>query len=237
MLYMKLEEMYFTDWYHQFITIEADDLTEQLKDEIKVNEDDCYALCCSYCNQDGLVCFNVLAIGNTWETCTRGLRYKRMLGTFTIDQVADKEARVCEPDYQMAKKNAEFILMMDEDVDEDILETRKDPRLDEVRDIYYPDLVMTGLIQDASITDYLMRITGVDGPFLKGVLVQEPEKEIGVHEGDPVYALLYEANGMTRLFGIFAGSNLDEDAIEAKDKIIQETSKLGLDYYGFSMKS
>ena len=51
---MLVEELKFTEYYHQFITIEVDELTELLKDNIKVEEEDCYALCSSYCNKDGL---------------------------------------------------------------------------------------------------------------------------------------------------------------------------------------
>ena len=69
---MLLREYKFTDYYHQFVTIEVDELTDSLKDNIKVTNEDCYALCSSYCGRDGLLEFNVLAIGPSWEKCTKG---------------------------------------------------------------------------------------------------------------------------------------------------------------------
>lgn len=37
---MKVGEYRFTDYYHQFMTIEADDLTEELKDQIEIHDDE-----------------------------------------------------------------------------------------------------------------------------------------------------------------------------------------------------
>ena len=41
---MKVAELNFTVMYQKYITIEADDLTELLKDKIEVHQDDCYAV-------------------------------------------------------------------------------------------------------------------------------------------------------------------------------------------------
>ena len=84
---MKVSDYFFTDYYHKYITIEADFLTEKLKKEIKVHEDDCYALCSSYLDEEGYLNFNVLSIGPSWAECTRGLKKKSMLGSFGIDEV------------------------------------------------------------------------------------------------------------------------------------------------------
>lgn len=234
---MRLLEMSFTDWYHKYVTIEVDDLTEQLKNRITVHEDDCFALCSSYCNKDGLVLFNVLAIGNSWEKCTRGLRSKKMLGTYSIDMMLGCEAQLVEPSQNMMYKNEDFLKMMDEDLDEDLLRSRLDPRLDLLRDPFYPDIVMTGLLQNEGIVEYCMRIVGFKGLFLKGVLVDTPPKETGVKMNDDVYALLYLNENEYNLFGLFAGKQLDENEQQIMKRILKETSKLGLDFCGISMKS
>ncbi len=116
---MRLAEMFFTDWYHKYVTIEVDDLTELLKDSIKIHDDDCYALCSSYCNAEGFVLLNVLAVGSSWEKCNRGLKSKKMLGTFSIDMVLNSETRLVEPDQDMMYKNEDFLKRMDEDTDEE----------------------------------------------------------------------------------------------------------------------
>lgn len=234
---MRLAEMYFTDWYHKYVTIEVDDLTEQLKNSIAIHDDDCYALCSSYCNSEGLILFNVLAVGNAWNHCTRGLKSKKMLGTFSIDMVLQSEAKLADANQDMLYKNEDFLKMMDEDVDEDVLKSRLDPRLDLLRDPFYPDVVMTGLVQDTGLAEYAMRITGVKGIFLTGKMAEETPEDTGVHMDDNVYALLYLNGNEYRLFALFAGNHLDENEQEVMNRIMQETDKLGLDFNGISMKS
>ena len=130
---MKVGEYRFTDYYHQFMTIEADDLTEELKDQIEIHDDDCFALCSSYCARDGLLEFNVLSVGSSWENCTNGLEKPEMLGVFSIDQVFDKTARIAEPTYEMIQKNTPWMERRDAGTDDDLLMTRRDPRLDGLR--------------------------------------------------------------------------------------------------------
>lgn len=91
---MKVAELNFTVMYQKYITIEADDLTELLKDKIEVHQDDCYAVCSAYCTEDGMLMFNVLSIGNSWETCLRGMDDPEMLGFYTMEQVCNREVRV-----------------------------------------------------------------------------------------------------------------------------------------------
>ena len=40
---MKIRDYLFHAYYHQFLTIEADELTDKLKNRIAIHEDDCYA--------------------------------------------------------------------------------------------------------------------------------------------------------------------------------------------------
>ncbi len=234
---MKVEEYRFTDYYHQYMTIEADDLTDLLKDQIEIHDDDCFALCSSYCARDGLLEFNVLSVGSSWENCTRGLDDEKMLGIFSIDQVIGREARIAESSLEMRQKNEPWLERRDYGIDEDLLKTRLDPRLDGLRDVYYPDIVLTGIVADHVVHEYDMRITGVKGPFLTGTIEEEPEEDIGIHFDDPVWALPYLNNGECRLFALFAGENLSEDQKAARDRIIHEMGKAGISFSGFSIRS
>ena len=234
---MKVAETLLNDYYHKFITIEADDLTDLLKDEIEVEEDDCFALCSAYCGRDGLLEFNVLSIGPSWERCTKGLDNNKMLGIFTIDQVFDCECRIPNSDARMIEKNTPYIEEMDEGWDEDLLSTRLDARLDDLRDLFYPDVVLTGIILENHLTEYMMRITGVKGPFLVGKLYEEPNEDIGLHYDDTIFSLAYSMNNECHLFALFAGENLSEDEIEVRDRIIQEMDKAGIRFNGISFKN
>ena len=233
---MIVAEYNFTDYYHKYVTIEADELTANLTGHIKVNEKDCYALCSSYVDEEGLVRFNVLSIGESWEHCTRGLKSKKMLGEFGIDEVYYKEMRVAETDFEMVEKNQAFMEEKDKTIDEDIQRTREDSRLDPLRDAYYPDVVYAGMIYDLTISEYAMRITGINGPFLVGELLEEPQDEMGVHEGEKVYALPYFNEGL-RLFVLFGGDHLDKEQTLAMNQLIKETNEIGIDFNGISLKN
>lgn len=234
---MKVGEYSLTEYYHQFITIEADDLTEELKDHIEIHDDDCFALCSSYCARDGFLEFNVLSVGPSWEDCTRGLDDPHMLGVFSMDQVMDREARIAETSFEMRKKNDPWLEKRDAGTDEDLLVTRLDPRLDGLRDPFYPDIVLTGIVADHMISEYDMRITGIRGPFLTGTLEEEPEDSIGIHLDDPIWALPYLNGSECRLFALFAGTDLSEDQIAARERIIREMDRVGISFSGISIRS
>ena len=234
---MILAEILFTEYYHKYVTLEVDNLTDLLKENINVTERDCYALCVPYCGRDGLLEFAVLSIGPSWERCTKGLKKKKMLGIYTMDQVANCEARIADPSYAMLDKSLAFLDEMEDGWSEDILETRKDARLDEIRDVFYPDVVYTGVIMKNYIVEYRMRITAIKGPFLYGALDEEPENDIGIHFGDPMWALPYVAHDGMHLFALFAGDELSEDQKAVREKIIQEMNRFGIGFSGFSLRS
>lgn len=234
---MLVEEYTLSEYYHKYVTIEADELTAGLNDVIKIKEDDCYALCSSYCDEDGLLCFNVLSVGKDWEHCTRGLKNKKMLGHFTIEQVYDKEMRIAEADYAMVRKNQPFLDEKDAGLDEDFLQTRMDPRLDYIRDLYYPDIILVGVIRDTYLNEYTARITGIEGPFLTGQLMEEPRQDVNMHEGEKIYALPYLTKEGLRMFALFGQDHMDKESKKAMRKILKETSDSGIDFNGISWKS
>lgn len=234
---MRLEEYRLTEYYHQYITIEADVLTDLLADQYDVHEEDCFALCSSYCASDGLLEFNVLSIGPDWETCTRGLETEDMLGYFTIDEVYDKEARIVEPDFAMIAKNVPFLEKMDQGHDEDFLKTRLDPRLDDLRDTAYPDIILCGMLVNQIIQEFEARIIGVNGPFLVVSLEEEPQVDVGIHVDEPLWALPYVYEGSVHLYAMYAGENLSKEEIRERDRLIQETGRYGFTFNGIKLRS
>ncbi len=233
---MLVKEYTLNDYYHQFLTIEVDELTESLNDVIKIRETDCYVLCSAYCDTDGYLMFNVLAVGSSWENCTRGLKRKQMLGVFEMDQVCDCVARLVDPDYDMLKKNQSFIEMSDFSVDEEIIRMRQDERLDDLRHLCYPDVVVCGFFADQSILEGWMRITGEKGPFLVGMVLEDLE-ESDVNEGDVVYALPYVEDDEIHLLSLFSGEELNEEQKGELDRIIKELTQAGFSFSGFSVRS
>ena len=110
---MKIREYLFHAYYHQFLTIEADELTDKLKNRIAIHEDDCYAICTAYCAEDGAVHFAVLSVGPSWDYCTRGLEKDEIYGIFTMEEVAECEARLLDYELESFLKYASIFQLHD----------------------------------------------------------------------------------------------------------------------------
>ncbi len=234
---MKLSEYCFSEYYHQYLTIEADALTDICKDAIEVSEDDCYALCSAFVGYDGMTMFRILSIGPTWDECTKGIEDPAMLGVFAMDEVEECEARMVEPDYEMIEKNRPYLEIDEDTTTVDQEEIRTDHRLDDIRDPWYPDRIVCGIIAENALREYAMLAEKIKGPFLIGTLDEEPEIEIGVHMDDQIYALPYVLNGDFRVFALFAGREMNEMQKTAIDHILSETEKFGINFSGISMKN
>ncbi len=227
---MKLAEYGFTNYYHKYIIFEADDLTEYVKDKIRVTEKDCYMLCSSFIDETGLLSFNVLSIGSSYEKCTKGLKKEQMLAIFGPDYVMELECKIIEPTLEMMQKNNFFIELMEENEDEDLMETRFDERLNEVRDLYYPDIVSVDIIAGHSLVGLDMKIKRIKGPFLEGNLMDVPEQVKNVHTDDLVRALPYYIDS-PRLIGAFVGEKLSKRD-QKEYKKLMKLSKQAI--FGFS---
>jgi hypothetical protein len=227
---MILAEYGFTNYYHKYIIFEADDLTELLKDKIKVSDKDCYMLCSCYIDQKGLLSFNVLSIGSSYEKCTKGLKKTEMLAIFGADYVMELECKIINPTYEMIQKNKYFIELMEQNEDEDLMLTRFDDRLNDVRDLYFPDVVTVGFIEMPSIVELEVKITRFNGPFLEGKVIGVPDDIKDIHEDDLVRALPYYFE-YSRLISVFTGNKLSKEAQKQYKKMM----KLGKEaIFGFS---
>ena len=65
----------------------------------------------------------------------------------------------------------------------------------------------------------------------------EPDEDLGIHLDDPIWALPYLIGNECRLFALFAGSNLSEDQVRARDRIIHEMDKAGISFNGFTIRN
>ena len=159
-----------------------------------------------------------------------------MLGFYTMEQVCNREVRVVNETVQMVKKNASWIEKT-ETKDEDLRRLRKDERLDALRDPFYPDTVLAGVMHGSIIHEITVRLTGIHGPFVVGEVDEEPSQEIGLHFTDKVWAIPYYTDDEAHLIILFGGETLSEEESEVLEKIVNETGKLGIDFSGISMKS
>lgn len=220
---MKVEEYYFNEIYRKFVTIEADDLTEQLKDSIKVTDSDCYALCTPFVQNDGLLAFAVLSIGRSWEHCRKGIRQKAMLGFFTIDDVTGMECRVAVPDVEMVNKLLYFEAGRADN--DEMEELRRNESLDSLRDFCYPDVVRINVRKDNE-TDRVayMEYTGTNDPFILGKLLDDEDENL-------VWTLPYvNEQGEFSLIGVFSAKNLNAEQRSLVHSVIEKSASLSAEY-------
>ena len=231
---MKVREYLFHAYYHQFVTIEADELTDKLKNRIEIHDDDCYAICTAYCAEDGAVCFAVLSVGPSWDYCTKGLEKEDIYSVFTMEEVAECEMRILDYDETIARKGNAFLEKQEGDVEEDVLFLRTDERLDNLRDLVYPDIVYVGVIEGTEIVEYDMILTAIDGPFVKGHLIDKTSQH---EEYETVMALPYEYAGGIRLLALFVGDTLSHQEETVLEKIREISSRYGITFSGVSIRS
>ena len=187
---MRLSELGFQDLYHQYFIVEGDDLTERFSGQVRIREEDCFLLCSCYIEKSsGILMFNAMAVGSSWNRCRKGFSRSGMLGVFLPDEIMDCEARRIEPDFDMVAKNRSWQEAAEMGTDEDVMITRREPRLDPMRDISYPDVLTTGVLHTNGIYEVQMRASRFNGPFLEGRLWQEPVQRIGIHKDDLLRAL------------------------------------------------
>ena len=232
---MDIGNLRFNEYYHQFMTFEADALTEKCADRLSVSTDDCYALCSSWINDEGEIMFNVLSIGPTWETCTKGLDLPEMLASFTMEEVMDCQVRIVIPDFEMMQKNASFLEHVEHETDEELIELRQDDRLDDLRDRIYPDLVELTYFNHGQIQLCLMKLRDVQGPFICGEIVEPEETDLPI--GEKTYALPYIGPDGIGLLRVYGDDTMDEDEHEMLHEIIHTAEEYGFGFDGYRLKN
>ena len=162
---------------------------------------------------------------------------KRRIINLSVDEIRkylpDMEW-VVDYDEAIARKGNAFLEKQENDVEEDVLFLRTDERLDNLRDIVYPDIVYVGVIEGTEIVEYDMILSAIDGPFVKGHLI---DKTASHQEYDTVMALPYEYDGGIRLFALFVGDALSHQEETVLEKIREISSRYGITFSGVSIRS
>ena len=234
---MKVAELQFREYYHRYLVLEADVLTDKLKDTITVKEEDCYVLVTACAKPAEKITFPVLSLGSSFEHCRKGLRRNAMLGEYAIDEVLNLECRLIEPDLRMREKAEKWLEAQESEIEEDILTARLDRRLDDVRDPYYPDIVRVGILTTGGMHVYRMEIQSFDGPFVLGKMVDKPHPNLGIHYGDSLRALPYYMNGQNRLLMLFYGDHLSDEQQKVLDEIREKGNDVGLGFSSLTIKN
>lgn len=228
---MLLKQLLFHEYYQKYLIIEADFLTEKLGRLIRVEEDDCFVLCSSCINNNGVLLFLALAIGNSYETCTKGLDEPYMFGYYFYEEVENLECRVITPTLKMLKKASPLLAYYDGFADGELKLTRKHKVLDPIRSCNFPDIVKASVLTSKGIVECNMLLKMFNGPFIEGKYIKDPRIEIeGLKPNETLRALPYKMNGYSKLIVILAGDDLSSEEMENYIDMIQQGSKIGLGF-------
>lgn len=232
---MVVGEYTLNSYYHNLIVIEADDLTDTLKESIAVKQNDCFALCTSFFASDGELMFAVLSIGKDWDDCLRGIGRREELGIWSIYDVCEKEAQLYEGDEKAEKKCRYLMNKFCPDMDSDLEDLRCDARLDDLRDVYYPDNVLVGVIvNNNQIEEYEMLLKGVEGPFVVGTL---NDAAMNHQAYEKVLAMPYFYEDELRLLALFVGDQLTPSEKEMVKALKDLSESFGVSFTGMTLRN
>lgn len=223
---MRLNERYFNEYYERYIVLELDDLTEMCKAYVDVTQDDCYGLCAPKIHDDGIMYFEILAIGSTFDTCTKGLELDEILGEVQYEDVMECESWVVPTQQRYLEKLDVTLLTTTEDQQE----LRLDARLDHLRDLQYPDTVYVHTLH-AHDERIPMELKRVHGPFLI-VAMPYQDETLGIDQGEELYVLPFDLDGEMELMALFAKKQLTKESQEVIESLVLETDKIGFDFFG-----
>lgn len=218
---MILEESRFTELYHKYQIFEVDDLTEECKDMIDVNVDDCFMLTTCMIDKAGNLVFPVLAIGNAYDNCEKGLDILEPLATFSSFDIVCYEFDIVEqPTFKMQVKAAS--IFESEDVSQELSQVRHIKELDMQRDIHYPDILNVHFLSAGKFYRYLVESIEYNSKFIEGRLLKEPEKDIGIHQNEKVDIVPVLLNNQIQLVSANSSVHVNDETFEKLRDFVNE---------------
>lgn len=226
---MLLKELEFREYYHQYVVIEGGDFAADLTGVEPVLKGERFMLCSSFIDGKGLLQFNVLSMGDVWDHCYSGLFRRTMLGIFDPSVLRNQRAKCIRPNARMEVKNQYFLERAERNASVPLKRTREEKRLDNLRDDFYPDIVLAGVLEADGICEYPMYLHSFDGPFAVGELLES--SSCGTYiKGEVLYTMPYALAGGIRLLTVFHGS-LSEAQKQDERSLAAKAEEIG---YGFS---
>ncbi|MEG0076758.1 hypothetical protein [Anaerorhabdus sp.] len=210
---MILEESRFTELYHKYQIFEVDDLTEECKELVDVSVEDCFMLTTCMIDAAGNLVFPVLAIGNSIDSCEKGLDIQEPLALFSSFDIVAYEFDIVEhPTFKMQVKGA--ALFEDEDCTRELAQVRNIKELDYQRDIHYPDILNVHFLSDGKFYKYLVESVEYNSKFIEGRLLKEPEKDIGIHQNEKVDIVPVLLNNQIQLVSANSSVHVNDETFE-----------------------
>lgn len=218
MFYM---DMNYRDYFHRYLVFEVDNLTDELKDKVDINEDDCFILCTNYVDNDGHLMFAVLGVGNSIDNCYKGLELDEELKVYSSFDLAYYDATLVNPNFRMIVKGNQIIEKY-ESSNEELDEIRNETSLDFVRNPFFPDNLIVKYNSGTIENDFDIKITKIGDYIIEGVVEASELNELN---GGIVKAISYSNMGERRLITVVANDDISDEDMKILDDFLIELSK------------
>ncbi|MEF9967806.1 MAG: hypothetical protein RR766_04765 [Longicatena sp.] len=218
---MILEESNFTEIYHKYLVFEVDDLTDECKDIVNVDVEDCYMLATAIVDALGNLIFPVLSIGPSVEHFEKGLDILEPLAEFSSFDIEKYEfIPFDQPTFKMQVKAASIFEV--ENCSQELAQVRRIKELDGQRDLHYPDILNVHFLSDGKFYRYLVEALEYNSRFIEGRLLREPERDIGIHQNDHVEVVPVMLNNQLQLVSANSSVNINDDTFEKLRDFVNE---------------
>ncbi len=218
MFYM---DMNYRDYFHKYLVFEVDNLTDELKDIVDVNDDDCFMLCSNYVNNEGQLMFAVLGVGNSLDNCNKGLDIDDELKVYSSFDLAYYDATIINPNFRMMVKG-NMVIDKYENTSIEQEEIRNETSLDFVRNPFFPDNLIVKYNTEDLNNDFDIKVTKIGDYIIEGVVEASELNELN---GGIVKAISYSNMGERRLITVVANDDISDEDMKILDDFLIELSK------------
>ncbi|MCI5773908.1 MAG: hypothetical protein MR210_05030 [Erysipelotrichaceae bacterium] len=173
------------EYLEKYLVFEVDFLTEDVKDQVNVQDDDCYMLCYGFCDEFGKFEFHVLAIGDRVDNCTKGLERPVMLKHYLASELLAYPFVEITPSEQAREKCERYLALKSPLSDDDSLHVaRRMPFFDDFREVDYPDIVHAQLLDLENSHSIRLQIVDARMPGIVVAKAVEDDQANNVKKGD-----------------------------------------------------
>ena len=218
MFYM---DMNYRDYFHKYLVFEVDNLTDELKDIVGVSDDDCFMLCSNYVNSDGQLMFAVLSVGNSVDSCYKGLDIDEELKVYSSFDLAYYDATLINLNFRMMVKG-NLVIDKYEKTSIEQEEIRNETSLDFVRNPFFPDNLIVKYNTEDLNNDFDIKVTKIGDYIIEGVVEASELNELN---GGIVKAISYSNMGERRLITVVANDDISDEDMKILDDFLIELSK------------
>lgn len=157
------ENIKLQDYLEKYLVFEVDFLTDDVKNKVDVDLEDCYMLCYSFCDAHGRIEFMVLSIGDSVDNCVKGLSLPGPLKSYSYDEIMRFPFEEIAPTCEMVEKCEKLLNLKDPLMASDKLrKIRSIDVLDEFRDVNYPDIVKANVLVEDRMLEARVRLKTID---------------------------------------------------------------------------